>query len=284
MKKNEAIEILNLENNNLTLENIKKHYKIQALKYHPDKSKENSNDDFCKIKEAYDVLLNHINNNNYIKNIIFNTFDKININDDNIKNNMYNFISNRINTLYENNIQSILKHIDNDQLIKIRDFLNKNNEVLHVPDEILKSLFEATNYYNNIYKTINLKPKLDDIFENNVYKLIYENNTYIIPLWHHELYYDEICVKIIPELPENIKIDENNNIIIYKKINIRELLNKENIDIYLGNKHIKLEVNKIKIKQHQSIILYKQGISRIDHSNIYNISNVSNIIIKLNLI
>ena len=112
----------------------------------------------------------------------------------------------------------------------------------------------------------------------------HENNTYIIPLWHHELYYDEICVKIVPELPENIKIDENNNIIIYKKINIRELLNKENIDIYLGNKHIKLEVNKIKIKQHQNIILYKQGISRIDHSNIYNISNVSNIIIKLNLI
>lgn len=283
MKKNEALEILNLKNNNLTLESIKKHYKIQALKYHPDKSKSNSNDYFCKIKEAHDLLLYDIDNKSYFKNIIFNTFDKININDD-IKNNMYNFISNRVNILYNNNIQNILKHIDHDQLIKIRDFLDKNSEVLHIPEEILTSLTEATNYYDNSYKTINLKPKLDDIFENNVYKLIYENDTYLIPLWHHELYYDEICVKIIPELPENIKIDENNNIIIYKKACIRELLNKENIDIYVGNKCVKLEVNKIKIKQHQNIILYKQGISRIDHSNIYNISNVSNIIIKLNLI
>ena len=283
MKKNEALEILNLKNNNLTLENIKRHYKIQALKYHPDKSKSNSNDYFCKIKEAHDLLLYDIDNKSYFKNIIFNTFDKININDD-IKNNMYNFISNRVNSLYNNNIQNILKHIDHDQLIKIRDFLDKNSEVLHIPEEILTSLTEATNYYDNSYKTINLKPKLDDIFENNVYKLIYENDTYLIPLWHHELYYDDICVKIIPELPENIKIDENNNIIIYKKECIRELLNKENIDICLGNKKIKLEVNKIKIKQHQNIILYKQGISRIDHSNIYNISNVSNIIIKLNLI
>ena len=283
MKKNEALEILNLENNNLTLENIKRHYKIQALKYHPDKSKSNSNDYFCKIKEAHDFLIYDIDNKSYFKNIIFDTFDKININDD-IKNNMYNFISNRVNILYNNNIQNILKHIDHDQLIKIRDFLDKNSEVLHIPEEILTSLTEATNYYDNSYKTINLKPKLNDIFENNVYKLIYENDTYLIPLWHHELYYDEICVKIIPELPDNIEIDENNNIIIYKKACIRELLNKENIDIYVGNKCVKLEVNKIKIKQHQNIILYKQGISRIDHSNIYNISNVSNIIIKLNLI
>ena len=132
--------------------------------------------------------------------------------------------------------------------------------------------------------TINLNPKINDIFENNVYKLIYENNTYIIPLWHHEIYYDNFCVKITPDLPYNIEIDENNNIIVYEKLDIKELLNKENIDIFIGNKHIKLEVNKIKIKKNQNIILYKQGIAKIDNSNVYNISNVSNIIIKLNLI
>ena len=158
MKKNEALEILNLKNNNLTLESIKKHYKIQALKYHPDKSKSNSNDYFCKIKEAHDLLLYDIDNKSYFKNIIFDTFDKININD-NIKNNMYNFISNRVNCLYNNNIQNILKHIDHDKLIKIHDFLDKNSEVLHIPEEILRSLTEATNYYGNSYKTINLKTK-----------------------------------------------------------------------------------------------------------------------------
>lgn len=283
MKKNEAMHILNLNNNELTLKNIKKHYKMQALKYHPDKSKSNSSDHFCKIKEAHDFLLYDINNN-YFKDIIFCTFDKIHIQDENIKNSIYNLISNKMNLLYTNNIENILKNIDNDKLIKIHDFLDKNKEVLHVPDEILHSIFEAIKQNEDDCKTINLNPKINDIFENNVYKLIYENNTYIIPLWHHEIYYDNFCVKIIPDLPYNIEIDENNNIIVYEKLDIKELLNKESIDIFIGNKHIKLEVNKIKIKKNQNIILYKQGIAKIDNSNVYNISNVSNIIIKLNLI
>lgn len=282
MKRNEAIKLLNLQNKKLTIENINKHYKLQALKFHPDKRINKSIEEFCKVKDAHEFLLNDINNNQF-KNMIFCTFDKINIKDDYIKNNIYDFISSKISNLYDSNMKSIIKKFDHENLIKLCNFLEKNNDVLHIPEELLNPLFEVIKNKNMSYKTICLKPNIDDIFENNVYKLVYENNTYIIPLWHHELYYDTFCVKIIPELPENIEIDENNNILINISMDIRELLNKEYIYIKIGNKNIKVNKNKIKIKNTQSIILYKQGISKIDNVNIYNISNISNIIIKLNL-
>jgi len=47
--------ILNLHKN-ATNEEIKKNYKILALKYHPDKNPEANGDMFNKIREAYEVL------------------------------------------------------------------------------------------------------------------------------------------------------------------------------------------------------------------------------------
>ncbi len=55
-------EILNI-NENSTLTEIKKAYKILALKYHPDKNTDvDSKEKFMQIKSAYDVLLQSGNN------------------------------------------------------------------------------------------------------------------------------------------------------------------------------------------------------------------------------
>ena len=50
--------------------------------------------------------------------------------------------------------------------------------------------------------------------------MVVGDKTYFVPLWHNELYFGdeksnegEIIVKCVPELPENISIDENNNLL-----------------------------------------------------------------------
>jgi hypothetical protein len=43
---------------------------------------------------------------------------------------------------------------------------------------------------NNNDKVIILKPLLKDLLEHNIYKLYIDDELYLVPLWHNELYFD----------------------------------------------------------------------------------------------
>ena len=77
-----------------------------------------------------------------------------------------------------------------------------------------------------------------------MYKLIIENKI-LIPLWHDELVYEhnnsDIYIKNIPSLPNNISIDNNNNIIVLLHYNIKEIWNN---DIIYFNIETKFFYNK----------------------------------------
>ena len=92
-------------------------------------------------------------------------------------------------------------------------------------------------YFSNKIKNdecIILNPTIDDLLANNLYKLRVNDFTYIVPLWHHELVYDnsgnDIYVKCFPMLPDNVCIDDQNNIHIDCKYDIKEILNKEYVE------------------------------------------------------
>jgi hypothetical protein len=133
-----------------------------------------------------------------------------------------------------------------------------------------------------------LHPLLDDLFENNLYKLSYHNNTYIIPLWHHELTYDmcekELIVECYPILPENIRIDEDNNIHVIIEYTKDSIWDHEELDVILGSRVFKIKTNTLKIVKSQKYIIYSKGISLIDTRNIYNIENRSDIHIYINIV
>ena len=79
----EELEILEIELTNLDVEYIKKQYRKLALKWHPDKNKEqNAKDKFQKISDAYDFLLKELNLQNcesFSKNIsIYNLKEELN--------------------------------------------------------------------------------------------------------------------------------------------------------------------------------------------------------------
>ena len=68
---------------------------------------------------------------------------------------------------------------------------------------------------NDIVIIIN--PTIENIMNNELYKLEYNNENYYVPLWHDEISYDiseteYLIVKCKPELPENIFIDHNNDV------------------------------------------------------------------------
>ena len=139
-----------------------------------------------------------------------------------------------------------------------------------------------------------LYPSIDDLFENNLYKITHEKKDYIIPLWHHELIYDmydtfgntkEMIVRCIPILPPNINIDCENNLHVKINKNIRELWNNTSSVVLfsIGKQLFEYPKKNIRFMKHQTLKLLKKGVSTIDSINIFNITKKANIYIELEL-
>ena len=211
-----------------------------------------------------------------------------NILNKNKQNNLLYTIIQRISSICETNALDTLEKIDKNILIKIYDILKKYKEAFHFSEEFI---IKIENIIANKIKNdecIILNPTLEDLFENNLYRLTVNQNHFCIPLWHHELVYDnsgsDIYVNCNPILPENIEIDNQNNIHIDIEYKICEIWNKKTVDVYLTKENqIKITVNLLKLVEEQSIVFSNMGISKINTGNVYDVSKKSDIIIHLKL-
>ena len=291
--------ILDIEYNELlTFDILKRKYRIKALLYHPDKNKSpDSCERFQEIQCAYEYLLKTVDNNesfNYdnssykdiLMDFLRNTIDgNLDVND--FQSRIFNTIIQKITQMCEKKALNMLNKIDKDLLIKIYDILKKYKDIFYISENLLSEIntIVADKIKND--ECIILNPLLDDLFEHNLYKLKIDERIYLIPLWHHELIYDnsgsDLYIKCSPILPENIQIDNKNNIIMDLKYKIDELFDKEEIMIECGKQEFYFCPADLKLMKHQSVILKNQGISIIQPDNIYDITKKSNIILNFEL-
>ena len=151
------------------------------------------------------------------------------------------------------------------------------------------------NKYENVELYI-LNPSINDLLQNNFYKLYVLNELYLVPLWYNESYYDgsgcEIIVICEPELPKEIKLDDDNNLYIEKNINAyTELPNmilnsnedKIEIEIEIGNKILLIPLSSLYIKKEQYFTFKNEGISK-EKKNLYDVEDKSDIIVKISII
>lgn len=290
MNYNKACKYLEFKKNDEINENtIKKQYRMLALTYHPDKN--NSPDakkKFQMINEAYHYLLSYegYNNSNDISendysNILFYFLNSI-ISEEN---NFMHVIINKINNLCEDKAIEYLKTLDTHLLFKIYDILFKYKNAFHMKanfiDEVKKIIKEKT---KNDEKII-LNPKLIDLFEEQVYKLKVQEQLFFIPLWHDELIYDlsgtNLYVNCEPILPENVEIDNQNNIYITKEYNLNEIWNKDKLDIEFNN--IIINTRNLLIRNKQTIRYKNCGIPKINTKNPFDASKKSDIFVIINI-
>jgi len=307
MNYNKACDNLGIDKNKkITKEYLKKVFRMNALKYHPDK---NSSPDaslkFQKIHESYEYLMKSLEYN------IFGGIDDGNEdNDDNdnektgysgilfsfLKNIMkkdgntdglYYIIIDKISNTCEKKALELIQKIDKNKLIKIYEIIKKYGEFLHFSNDFIEKIHVVLNDKIKNDECIILNPSIDDLFANNLYKLKVNDFTYIVPLWHHELVYDnsgnDIYVKCYPMLPDNVSIDEQNNIHIECQFDIKEILNLEFIEINVGNNIIDFYTNELLVKRKQSIVLKNEGISKINTKDIYDISKKSDVYVYIDL-
>ena len=298
----ETLEINIDELSSITKDYLKKKYHKLSLKWHPDKNTENiveSTKKFQEINDSYVYLLKNLFNENsntfvetpteniYLYRVMLVGFLKLIINGEYLLNIVQEIIlnSNILTT-------SIFENIDVRTAIDLYNLLCKYREVFHINNDILSyvSLLIKEKYKND--KIIILRASLDDLWQNNIYKLNFNGEYYLVPLWHNELHFEKnnLIVLCNPTLSDEISIDENNNIIIDVKINIKNELSElmmanENYKIVsIGCQNFAIPLNKLLLKKCQIYKFKGQGISRIIENDIYNTSNKSDVIMRIYLV
>jgi hypothetical protein len=318
------ISLDEIELTKLDQEYIKKKYHKLALRWHPDKnSEDNAKEKFQRINEAYDYLSNELrlinveteNNSNTSEPFVSSSTSedsKIYMNIlstfvsslfSEAKKGTYNEIFMSIikeivtgyNALTLTYLRKIFEGVDKIKAIELYQFLYKYKDILYISNDTLEfvSLIakEKSQKGKENDRVFILKPLMKDLLENNIYKLYVDEELYLVPLWHNELYFDakdgsEIIVLCQPKLSDELTIDENNNIYCEKQIKLDAellyLIKKEKfVSIEIGGKWFSIPLSKLYLKEEQLYKFKGQGISRISEKDIYNVSCRSDIIVKI---
>lgn len=286
-----ALDILEIENLHFDYKYLKKKYYKLALKYHPDKNTElqDSCEKFQKINAAYHYLCKELNmveekDTNYnVHNENENEKTNSTIYMDLLNMFMRGVFDGKYNEIIFKIIQDIVlgckkislklfDDLDKDTCLKIYSFFVNYHKILHLNDSILLKMREIVQekYLNVlIYK---LNPSINDLINNNIFKLNVCEQICFVPLWINESYFEvgdcEVITLCEPDLPENINVDEYNNIYFERKISMEELYNviENNLDIQLniGDKVFEIPTCELKLKKEQIYIIKNKGILKVD--------------------
>jgi DnaJ-class molecular chaperone len=318
-----AFEILEIDTNitnytDITIELIKKKYHKLALQNHPDKNGNTpeSNEKFRQINEAYNYLkreIKNINSTNYKNDDLENDDQTSSVYFDILKLFIKGLLDGKYNDVFINIVQDIVSgykkislklfdNLDRENAINVYLFLSKYKTILHLSDSILDDIKAVVIQKYDDVEIYKLNPNINDLLNNNMYKLYVNDKLYLVPLWYGEVYFDnlnndnngtendnnEIIVLCEPELPEGVKIDDDNNIYIEKTINIQTqlpslVLNNESITIEIGDQRYYILVSELSMKREQYYKIKNQGITK-PNDDVCNISQKSDIIVKIVLV
>jgi hypothetical protein len=283
------------ENEPITGDELKRKYRRLALQFHPDKNGNSaeSAENFKMIHDAYEYLQMHIDSQPDDERPVASEAG------DDYMTTLQRFIESIIQTP---NMSEIIKEIvmngckkmsarlfenmSKDTSIELLSFISKHRNILHIDQDTIQGVREIIleKYKNDQIYILN--PKLDDLLDNNVYKLDIDGKIYLVPLWHSEVYFDgsgcDIIVQCIPDLPANMYIDENNA--LHANINAPftiSLLDSPVVLFKLGKQTFPLQVQ---FKRTQTCYIHNQGISVIDEKNMYNIFPKGGVYVKITFV
>ena len=308
------LDINDIELTNLTAEYVKRKYHKMALRWHPDKNGNtlDATQRFQRISEAYTYLIKELVTNTSSNTNIFDDF--VSSSDSKDEKNMYTsllsvFISNILKTTSESSIMKdlltriikdivingakvisfkLIEDLDKDKSIELYNFLCKYKHILYINGETLElvsSLIKEKYKNDSVYV---LNPSVDDLLDCNIYKLYVNEQLFLVPLWHNEMYFDDtvgndMIVLCKPELPEHIILDDNNNLYYNLLVCFEKemIISEYYLSIEIGKHSFKIPVSKLYMKQEQTYVLKGQGIPKIVEDDVYNVSCKADIIITI---
>ena len=289
----EACKILDIKEKDATdSKELRKKYYSKALKYHPDKYKDDNGETFKSIKDAYEYLKTYNNID-----IPDNTSDYMSILTKFIK--LFSPTTNWNSIFMDTTFKGIIKDCENislnifdniskERAIEVYLFLKKYQPLFHISDELIEQMCEKVHKKMKNDNLIILNPSLQDILHDNIYKLEIEEKTFYVPLWCNEVEFavsddQDVIVKCNCELPSNITIDNNNNIVYNYSAKIDDIFNKTSILIDMVKHKLCIPVRELNIRPQQYYLFKNVGMLRVNDDDIYDTSKRGDVIINIEL-
>jgi len=302
-----------------SLTELNKRYRIMALKLHPDKNGNtpDATAAFQELNAAYRILLLEVDTTdandaaaaadaykdtepysnifmNFVKSLFSSKHKSENDKEPRMNPLLAELLHRIVHDYASASVNAVLDSLDPSLLFQLYETLEQYNSAVsmdtHIFEEIMRMIREKMQN-NNI---IILKPSLKDVIQNNISVLQFEGQTFYVPLWHSELHYrtqeeKQLIVKCMPELPEHMSIDANNELHIDVRADIKELLHRGSgvlrIPLY-DSECLELQVRELHIKPRQTIVIRNNihGISLICANDIYDVSTKAPICVHVRLV
>jgi hypothetical protein len=217
----------------------------------------------------------------------------------------------------------VFRTMDKPAILAIYDILSKNQELFGISREIMEELTAIMDEKTRDDIVIRLNPSLLDMLLDRVFILHECGRQYYIPLWHSELHYKinasgassgaasgtasgtasasatatdgEVIVLCDPELPENVSLDDNNNLYISLDVNIQELFRDQVVPVYISDEikshgfvyYLHACDVTLRTDTEQSVLLRgcRGGIAMMNHNaDIYNVDKRANVYANVRLV
>jgi len=289
--KKEAYRILELNDSSksYTESEIRKQYKILALQYHPDKNSDpRATERFREITEAMHVLCDsHMESANESYRDIMRVFMGEILQEGSLNTILQNMIHMCQDHVLDQ-ATDLMQRINKDILIQMRKIIELYRPIFHLSDAFIESLDEIIRERMEGDERIIFHPTLDDLFGDLLYKYTaVSGEVFCIPLWHHSLVYDnsgaDLYIECFPILPENMWIDEYNQLHVELTYRLSDIWQKEFIEIDLGGRIFYVPLARLYMIPYQRYHIKGCGISAIDTINIYNVEKRMDIIVYLTI-
>lgn len=282
-------------------ETIRRQYKMLALKYHPDKNKaDGAADKYREIKEAHDVLCaqqsgpladswfskSGLGSSTYAR--AASDFFEMIYNDEQFQRRVFHPLLMRVIGSCEEKAIDLFKKMEKAKARKLYDILILYQDTLHLSADTLakihqvietqEPLDESLDKSLDIKDIVVLNPNLDDLLDQSVYKLKQDNGQIVfVPLWHRELEYDGVFVDCLPTLPDNVEVDELNNIYVKCAMKVGDLWDKDGVEVRVGTRAYNLDIGQLRLVSRQTVLVDSQGIPVPNEADIFNVSRLSHI-------